>query len=629
MVLQSASDDLAAPAYHAPPHRERLYRARCLIDTVALYGAKRSPGKRGRSARHAIAGGWPGSGLAPSDRISRRSGQQTRYGAGGAALERVRRRSRRSTSGGRTSSSRRSIASCGRPHAAPVGPVEPSGAAWHRRRRRAARAVGELMHHLIAAGDPVPRAMDRVPRAHLEQSAARRERPFPWLARLAPGQMVRRWSMPEQDAIYLKGFLGAGVVRRSAVPGPGRPGESVPEEGARRRPVARGPTRASACCRGPADLAQLGACASGEVRGRPPVDRQGAGRGGGAPRPHPAGARGDRGPDFGLDAPGTLRRLSPMDRGDTHHRQPRGDAVVADADGVRKSVPAAVRQTRVHDAELKKTVKTIASVLPAQKARLERLLLSDRSCLSADWCTRYVDHPLVGEMARRLIWRFSEGDDVALGAIDGGRVVGAHDQPIPWLTAADERALLASARRRRRRRSRPGGRGSNGTGHAAVQAGAPRGLRPHRRRARARGTYSNRFAAHILAPASVRGAVPGSAAGAISSRARWDSAQHADAPTAAVERSPVEFWVETVDDPRRAGALGHLRLRLDRPGRASCATGRAAAAGPRSPPLVFSEVMRDVDLFVGVAQPRQRPDLGRPRRRALSRPTGRASPSAT
>ena len=154
-------------------------------------------------------------------------------------------------------------------------------------------------------------------------------------------------------------------------------------------------------------------------------------------------------PTFGLDAGDTLRRT--IADGVVEIRITGSHEVTLSwqtADGKsRKSIPAAVRQDHPAAlAELKKTVKAITSVLPAQKARLERLLVSDRFMPMADWCTRYVDHPLVGEMARRLIWRFSEGDDVALGAIDGGRVVGAHDQPIPWLTPRDERALLASAR---------------------------------------------------------------------------------------------------------------------------------------------------------------------------------------
>src|SRR5262249_32928780 len=80
----------------------------------------------------------------------------------------------------------------------------------------------------------------------------------------------------------------------------------------------------------------------------------------------------------------------------------------------------------------------------------ERLLESDRAIALDDWRQRYVDHPVLGQMARRLIWRFADGDRTALGALlphegrenapeglrQQGRIVDPIDRDIAWLSAS-------------------------------------------------------------------------------------------------------------------------------------------------------------------------------------------------
>ncbi len=79
------------------------------------------------------------------------------------------------------------------------------------------------------------------------------------------------------------------------------------------------------------------------------------------------------------------------------------------------------------------------------------------------------------------------------------------------------------------------------------------------------------------------------------------------------------FFHDLVDEhgPRRlAGAL-----LLDRPGALRPAPGRLVGDGALRdvPTLVFSEAMRDVDLFVGVTVHRDRPDAGPIAARTASR----------
>ena len=94
-----------------------------------------------------------------------------------------------------------------------------------------------------------------------------------------------------------------------------------------------------------------------------------------------------------------------------------------DADGKpRKAEPAEVK--REHKAEvkdLKRLRDDLAGMLAAQCARLERLLLSERRWPLAVWRERYLDHPLVGLLARRLIWRFEFAGRCGGWRVAGGR----------------------------------------------------------------------------------------------------------------------------------------------------------------------------------------------------------------
>ena len=60
--------------------------------------------------------------------------------------------------------------------------------------------------------------------------------------------------------------------------------------------------------------------------------------------------------------------------------------------------------------------------------------MSDRTWTLADWRQRYLDHPLLSLLARRLIWTFANGDGQALGAWRDGAIVGVADRPLAGLT---------------------------------------------------------------------------------------------------------------------------------------------------------------------------------------------------
>ncbi|GAA1793225.1 DUF4132 domain-containing protein [Planosporangium flavigriseum] len=69
------------------------------------------------------------------------------------------------------------------------------------------------------------------------------------------------------------------------------------------------------------------------------------------------------------------------------------------------SPPAAVRRGHAERlAELRATVRDIGKMLRAQRNRLDRMFVSAPAWRFVVWRERYLDHPLVATLARRLIW---------------------------------------------------------------------------------------------------------------------------------------------------------------------------------------------------------------------------------
>src|SRR5262249_5862841 len=78
------------------------------------------------------------------------------------------------------------------------------------------------------------------------------------------------------------------------------------------------------------------------------------------------------------------------------------------ADGALLTGPSAEVTANHADAlkELKAQTKEISETRKTQCARLERVYLDEREWSLAIWRGRYLDEPLVANMAQRLIWSF-------------------------------------------------------------------------------------------------------------------------------------------------------------------------------------------------------------------------------
>jgi hypothetical protein len=137
-------------------------------------------------------------------------------------------------------------------------------------------------------------------------------------------------------------------------------------------------------------------------------------------------------PDFGLDSRGALELTS----GDiVLHLRIDGDAVDAHwiASGrLQKSLPARLRAEDPDEAAAQRAIiKQLKELLPVQRRRLEDLLREDRQWSIHAWRTRYAEHPVVGTIARRMVWRFADADGERAGLWVGGGAIGTDRQPLP------------------------------------------------------------------------------------------------------------------------------------------------------------------------------------------------------
>jgi uncharacterized protein DUF4132 len=108
-------------------------------------------------------------------------------------------------------------------------------------------------------------------------------------------------------------------------------------------------------------------------------------------------------------------------------------------------------------------------------------------------------------------------------------------------------------------------------------------------------TYSNRFAAHVLRQHQLS-ALCRERGWTYRLQGTFDSA---NSPVLELPRHGLraEFWVESIPNEQMSGAGIYLHVSTDQ---VRFSDGQGLRELASVPPLVFSEVMRDVDLFVGV-----------------------------
>jgi hypothetical protein len=293
-------------------------------------------------------------------------------------------------------------------------------------------------------------------------------------------------------------------------------------------------------------------------------------------------------------------------------------------DGKRqKSVPKAIKEHHAEEVnELKTAARDVQRMLPAQRDRIENLYLEQKSWTFPIWRERYLDHPLIGTLARRLIWRFRKAGRTGAGVLYDGRIVGRDGRVLEWIDDSTRVALwhpieeepeevlawrdwLAELEIRQPFKQ----------AHREVYLLTEAELTT--------GVYSNRFAAHVIKQHQFN-ALCGARGWKNKLRLMVDDVYPPASREMPAWRLRAEFWVEGIGEnygtnTTEAGTYLYLATdqarfyRIDAPERYAHAGGgystgwygHGALAEPLDlediPPLVFSEVMRDVDLFVGVA----------------------------
>ncbi len=493
------------------------------------------------------------------------------------------------------------------------------------------RGWGSLVVHLLDSGSSEPsRKWETTLRQHLDAVGRAQflDRALEWLALGPMPESPIDRQVPERDADYLKGFVwalgsfdNANVARALADMG-AQCFRKVPNLGPISARVGNACVRTLGRLKGHEPVAQLGRLRTRVkyVVGLQLIEKAlaaAAAREGIDPEKLEELAV----PTFDLDASGALTREIGGHLAEI--RITGSDSVVlswkTSAARPQKSVPSIVRES--HSAELarlKKTIKDITAILPAQRARLERLMESDRAIPLDDWRQRYIDHPVLGQMARRLIWRFDDGEQRALGALlpgitgaplsrDGveSRVVDPIDRDIAWLSTSTTVRLWHPLGNTpdvvlewRRWLDR----------HGVVQPfkQAHREIYILTDAERATRVYSNRFAAHVLRQHQFA---------ALCRERGWQYRLQGDfdganTPNRALPRWQlgVEFLVNAPTDRTAAVAGSGIyqyvftdQVSFYRNGDASGTHfGPTRVPLDEVPALAFSEVMRDLDLFVGV-----------------------------
>jgi hypothetical protein len=258
--------------------------------------------------------------------------------------------------------------------------------------------------------------------------------------------------------------------------------------------------------------------------------------------------------------------------------------------------PAAVDGAWVK--RLKETDKEIRRELAVERGRVEDLLVESRDWPLPVWRARYLEHPVTRQFGRMLIWRFRDAKGTWSGLPIGDEILGADG--VPLVLADDARVLVWHP-----------------IGATEAEVAAWRDLlvvrqirQPFKQAFRevyrltpaeeTTETYSNRYAGHILHYPQAR---------ALMTARRWGSnflgpfdggyngLAKRDFPTARIR---AEFYHDAVETEAIREAVRHCttdQVRFYPMGPGPQAVARLVDVSA----TVFSEAMRDVDLFVGVS----------------------------
>ncbi len=250
----------------------------------------------------------------------------------------------------------------------------------------------------------------------------------------------------------------------------------------------------------------------------------------------------------------------------------------------------------------KQLASDLQKTMQVQRSRLDRYL--DRSAASGfdAWEPNFARHPLLGNLARRLIWRLAHGSERAAGWWDGDRFCDVAGTPIRWvgtgtevslwhpLEASEEEVMAWRLRLEAGTLPQPFKQA-----HREIYRPTPAEF--------VTAQYSNRFAGQLIRQHQFK-KLCDSRGWRYEFVGAWDSVESVAIRDLPAWGLRAEFaLLNSGQEFSEAGVARHVSTDQVRFFRAAQLLGVDEV-----PPIVFSEVMRDVDLFVSVAHTRIDPE---------------------
>lgn len=261
---------------------------------------------------------------------------------------------------------------------------------------------------------------------------------------------------------------------------------------------------------------------------------------------------------------------------------------------IQKTIPAEIKETFPAEIkELKKTVKDIQTTLQSQTRRIEKLFLRVNPWKFTDWKIRYIEHPLLQHITHKLIWQLYSENDVKNVMWNGEKLIDQQGQQVIIEPENTEVTLWHPVNSK----AEDVFAWRNFMLEHEITQPFKQAYREVYLLTDAEKTteqYSNRFAAHVLKQHQLN---------ALCQQRDWryqlqGNFDSWNAPTLYLPQwnMSAEFWVEGIENSENEmGIFNYVssdQVRFSR--------NEELAVLTDIEPVVFSEVMRDVDLFVGV-----------------------------
>ncbi|MGB6946878.1 MAG: DUF4132 domain-containing protein [Bryobacteraceae bacterium] len=321
-------------------------------------------------------------------------------------------------------------------------------------------------------------------------------------------------------------------------------------------------------------------------------------------------------PSFGLDSAGV--RIEVLGGCEARLAVEEGTAVLSwwREGKPLKAAPAEVKSNHAAAlADLKKAAKELQAVLSTQRLRLERQLLSQSACLFERWQDWYLNHPVTSAFTKRLIWEIQTGDASQTAMWGQGGMVNWAGDPVTVAPTSTVRLWHPIRAQVQEVLSWRCWLEDHGIRQPFKQAHREVYLLTDAERET--GTYSNRFAGHIVRQHQFS-ALCRERGWQFKLMGEWDSHN-----TPQLELPQYNLRAEfDVDFSEGAEVSGHMvystigteRMQFfpmeAKRGRFELRPSFRPLRLADIPAVVFSEVMRDADLLVGVTSIGTDPEWG-------------------